>query len=290
MVSFRERIASRVERTGSVLCIGLDSDMERIPRQFLGSGDPQVAFNRAIIAATKDLAACYKPNAAFYEARGFEGWAALEETARILRSLGIPSIIDAKRGDIGNTARMYAKAFFEGMEFDAITVNPYMGEDAIAPFREYAEVGVFILCYTSNVSRHDFQTQFIDEDDGPSSRLYELVARKIREWDSSDNLGAVVGATAPEELGRIRTILGPQVPILCPGVGAQGGDLEETLRQGHATRRGNILINVSRSILFASTGKNFAEAARREAEMFVTRMRTYFDQISNSERSEDIRS
>jgi orotidine-5'-phosphate decarboxylase len=177
---------------------------------------------------------------------------------------------------------MYAKAFFECMQFDAITVNPYMGEETIAPFREYPDAGVFVLCYTSNASRHDFQTQFIDEGEGSSSRLYELVARKIREWDVSENLGAVVGATAPDELGRIRTILGPQVPILCPGVGAQGGDLEETLWEGRANRHGNILINVSRSILFASGGADFAEAACCEAEMFVTQMRAYFDQAADT--------
>ena len=278
MASFRERIANRVAETGGVLCVGLDSDMGRLPHDFLGAGDPQVAFNRAIIDATRDLAACYKPNAAFYEARGTDGWAALEETAGYLHSLGVPSIIDAKRGDIGNTARQYAEAFLDRMQFDAITVNPYMGEEAIAPFREYEEAGVFVLCHTSNASRHDFQTQFVDEGEGASSRLYELVARKIREWDTSDNLGAVVGATAPDELSRIRTILGPEVPILCPGVGAQGGDLEETLRQGHASRRGNVLINVSRSVLFASAGRDFADAARREAETLVIQMRTHFEQ------------
>ncbi|MFH1737879.1 MAG: orotidine-5'-phosphate decarboxylase [bacterium] len=276
MTTFRKRIAERVKNTDSVLCIGLDSDIERLPHGFLGPGDPQVAFNRAIIDATQDLAVCYKPNAAFYEARGAEGWTALAETARYLRSLDIPSIADAKRGDIGNTAYRYAKAFFECMDFDAITVNPYMGEDAISPFREYPEAGVFILCYTSNKSRQDFQTQLVDNEGTSSVELYKLVAQKIRQWDSLNNLGAVVGATAPEELGEIRTILGPQVPILCPGIGAQGGDLEETLRHGQADRNGNVLINVSRSVLFASSGKDFAKAAREEAEKLVERMRAYF--------------
>jgi len=275
MTVFREAIARRVEQTGSVLCIGLDSDMTQIPTKHLGSGDPQVTFNKAIIDATKDHAVCYKPNAAFYEARGAAGWDALAETGDYLRSLGIPSIIDAKRGDIGNTARMYAKAFFDEMDFDAVTVNPYMGEDAIAPFRQYEEKGVFVLCYTSNASRVDFQTQLIRTDEGADVPLYEWAARKIVEWDDADNLGAVVGATAPEELGDVRRILGPELPVLCPGVGAQGGDLEATLQQGTATRRGNILVNVSRSVLFASTGRDFAEAARRSAEDLAGRMRAF---------------
>ena len=192
MTVFREAIARRVEQTGSVLCIGLDSDMTQIPTKHLGSGDPQVTFNKAIIDATKDHAVCYKPNAAFYEARGAAGWDALAETGDYLRSLGIPSIIDAKRGDIGNTARMYAKAFFDEMDFDAVTVNPYMGEDAIAPFRQYEEKGVFVLCYTSNASRVDFQTQLIRTDEGADVPLYEWAARKIVEWDDADNLGAVL--------------------------------------------------------------------------------------------------
>ncbi len=277
MTAFRERIAERVKETGSLLCVGLDSDMARIPKEHLEAGDPQVSFNKAIIDATKDFAACYKPNAAFYEARGAAGWTALAQTGEYLRSLGIPSILDAKRGDIGNTARMYAKAFFEEMLFDSVTVNPYMGEDAIAPFRDYENKGVFVLCYTSNASRVDLQTQTIDMGEGSRKPLYELVAQRIREWDTADNLCAVVGATAPEELGDVRRILGREIPILCPGIGAQGGDLHSTLEHGTATIRGNVLINASRSILFASSGEDFAEAARKSAEELVQGMRAYLN-------------
>jgi len=276
MPTFRERIAERTRLTGGCLCIGLDSEPDKLPREFLGPGDPQVEFNRAIIDATKDLTVCYKPNTAFYESRGAEGFAALEQTARYLQSLGIPAIADSKRGDIGNTARQYAKAFLETMPFNAVTVNPYMGEDAIAPFRDYPDAGIFVLCYTSNPSRVDLQTKTIRKEDGTTETMYQWVARRIRDWDTAKNLCAVVGATAPEELGDIRGILGPEIPILCPGIGAQGGDLEETLRQGQASLDGNIIINISRSVLFASKGKDFAEAARSEALRMVNRMRAYF--------------
>ncbi|HOE11560.1 MAG TPA: orotidine-5'-phosphate decarboxylase [bacterium] len=277
MPTFRERIAERTRLTGSCLCIGLDSEPDKLPREFLGPGDPQVEFNRAIIDATKDLAVCYKPNTAFYESRGVKGFAALEQTARYLFSLGIPAIADGKRGDIGNTARQYAKAFLETMPFSAVTVNPYMGEDTIAPFRDYPDAGIFVLCYTSNPSRVDLQAKTIRKKDGTAEAMYQWVARKIHDWDTAKNLGAVVGATAPKELGDIRGILGPDIPILCPGIGAQGGDLEETLRYGEASLDGNTLINVSRSVLFASRGKDFAEAARNKAAGIVDRMRAYFN-------------
>jgi orotidine-5'-phosphate decarboxylase len=253
-VGFRRKLRESVERNNSLLCIGLDPDAEKLP-----AGVTVAQFNRAIIAATSDLVCAYKPNLAFYEASGFEGLRALEETVAAVPD-GIPIIGDAKRGDIGNTARQYARALFEWFRFDAATVSPYLGLDSVEPFISYADKETFLLCRTSNPSARDFQDLLID-----GQPLYEHVAFKALEWNIHGNIGLVVGATYPQELARIRQLC-PSMPLLIPGVGTQGGDIEAVVRYGTDASGTNAIINVSRAVLYASSASDFAEAARNSAE------------------------
>jgi orotidine-5'-phosphate decarboxylase len=276
METFHSRVAKRIEDLRSVLCVGLDSVMETIPQCLQNEPDPQYAFNCAIIDATHDLACCYKPNFAFYTVRGAAGMESLHRTIQYAHDKDVPVILDAKFGDIGHTAEFYAQTAFELLNADAITVNPYMGEDTITPFRAYEDRGVIALCFTSNVTRNDFQTRILTGVE-EEHFLYMSVAEKIVKWNTAGNMGAVVGATAPEELQEIREILGPSIPILCPGIGVQGGDLEEILWAGNALKK-TLIVNVSRAILNASPDNDFAKAARREANMFVEQIRTYFSQ------------
>lgn len=278
MAGFLERIQERIQSFQSVLCVGLDSVPEKMPEVLKSETDPQLAFNRIIIDATKDLACCYKPNLAFYAVRGADGIRTLKETIRSVHEAGAPVILDAKFGDIGHTAKFYARFAFKELEADSVTLNPYMGEETIEPFRKYEDKTSFILCLTSNVSRNDFQTRLISYGEGVEAPLFHLTADKIARWNENGhgNLGAVAGATAPEELSKIREILGPTLPILAPGVGTQGGDLEEVLWAGY-TDEGGLLINVSRAILYASSGPDFAEAARREAEMYTDQIRVFLN-------------
>ena len=278
MKSFIQKLEQREAEAGSVLCVGLDSALEKIPSLLQGEASPQFAFNRAIIDATHDLAACYKINMAFYTVLGSRGFDVLTQSIAYAHERGVPVILDAKYGDIGHTADYYARTAFLTLEADAVTLNPYMGEEAIAPFREYADKTAFVLCFTSNVSRIDVQTQAVLMDETGPAPLYLAVAEKIRTWNQRENLGAVVGATAPEELAEIRKLLGVEVPILCPGVGAQGGDLEEALWAGYS-KPGRLIINVSRAIIHASLQDDFAAAARQQAEMFVHQMMTFFSQL-----------
>ena len=243
--------ASRKNR--SWLCIGLDPDPELMPP--IGVSE----FNKAIIEATSDLVCAYKPNLAFYEALGNEGFAILEKTVKYIPG-NIPVIGDAKRGDIGNTARAYARSLFSVLGFYAATVNPYLGFDSIEPFINYRDKGVFILCRTSNKGATDFQDLHID-----GMPLYEAVAQKAKEWNTYSNIGLVVGATYPEELKKIRSIC-PEMPLLIPGIGAQGGDLASAVGHGVDARGEKAIINVSRQILYASKEKDFAGAARAVAE------------------------
>ncbi|MBN2328284.1 MAG: orotidine-5'-phosphate decarboxylase [Candidatus Omnitrophica bacterium] len=277
MASFIEAIQERTQRIQSVLCVGLDTSLAKTPDVLQSDANPQLAWNRAIIDATHDLACCYKPNLAFYLIYGSEGLETLKETIRYAHSYNVPVILDAKFGDIGHTALHYARSAFEALEADSVTLNPYMGEESIAPFRKYSDRCSFILCLTSNVSRLDFQTLNTPNDDLMEKPLFHRVAEKIGEWNTNRNLAAVVGATAPEELSQVREFLGDEMPILCPGVGAQGGDLEEVLWAGHAGP-GTLLINVSRTIINASADPDFAEASRREATMFVNQIRTFLTQ------------
>ncbi|MGI6457045.1 MAG: orotidine-5'-phosphate decarboxylase [bacterium] len=283
MISFRELIKQRITDSKSVLCVGLDTVEDRIPPAIQEQANPQFYYNQKIIESTHDLVCCYKPNLAFYLVQGAQGVDTLRETIECAHSFGVPVILDAKFGDIGHTTEFYAKTVFETLQADAVTLNPYMGIDSIASFREYEEKGLFILCFTSNLSRSDVQMQkvlspAVTQKEIP---LYLHVAERIREWNTTGNVGAVVGATAPEELEEIREILGEEALILCPGVGAQGGDLEEILWAGEAFH-GSLIVNVSRSILYASGDMDFAEAARREAEMFVEQTRTYFEQAKEN--------
>jgi orotidine-5'-phosphate decarboxylase len=261
--TFFARLEAASARNDSLLCVGLDPDPERMPV-------PDVAaFNRAIIEATADLVCAYKPNLGFYEALGKAGMAALTDTLAAVPS-HVPTIGDAKRGDVGHTARAYARAMFDGWGFDAVTVNPYLGGDALAPFLEREDRGVFVLCRTSNPGAAELQDLRVASEasapDAPGGRpLFEAVAERARLWNSNGNVGLVVGATYPEELGRVRRLC-PEMTFLVPGVGVQGGDLEGSLRQGLDARGAGLIINASRQVLYASRERDFAQAARRAAQ------------------------
>jgi orotidine-5'-phosphate decarboxylase len=256
-VNFSEKLAKIARKNKSLLCVGLDPDPERMP-----DGVSVLEFNKAIIDATADLVCAYKLNFAFYEVLQAEGMEALKQTVAYIPD-DIPAIGDAKRGDIGNTAKAYAKAIFDNLGFDATTVNPYLGFDSIEPFIQYHERGVFILCRTSNPGAVDFQALRAEAEDGPRP-LFELVALKASQWNAHGNVGLVVGATYPEELKLIRSYH-PDMLLLIPGIGAQGGDLALTVRHGADARGERTLINSSRQVIYASQGKDFAQAARRAA-------------------------
>jgi len=260
---FKDRLENLIAQKNSLLCIGLDCDLEKIPTFLLSEEDPLFIFNREIIQATADLVIAYKPNIAFYESLGAAGWHLLEKTLDLIPS-GILIIADAKRADIGNTSRKYAELFFETYHCDAITVSPYMGYDSIQPFLSYVDRQTFLLCLTSNSGSQDFQYLNVD-----SEPLYLKVARKAVEWNlNTGNCGLVVGATHPEDLGSIREVA-PQLPFLIPGIGAQGGNLKLTLQYASDNTGSGILISISRNILYASSQKNFASAARKTAKEFV---------------------
>jgi len=240
------------------LCVGLDPDPALMPP---GTGVFQ--FNRGIINATADLVCAYKPNIAFYESMGSEGLDILKRTRDYI-PVDIPVIVDAKRGDIGNTARAYAWGLFDYFNFDATTASPYLGFDSLEPFIEYRDRGVMILCRTSNAGAADFQSLSC-ETGGGHKMLFEIVAEKVNEWNKYGNLGLVVGATYPEELKLIRQRY-PDMPLLIPGVGPQGGELARVVEYGVDAGRQRTIINSSRQTLYASKGKDFAEAARHAAE------------------------
>lgn len=255
---FTEKLLNASRKNDSLVCVGLDTDLQKIPKHLLKEEDPTFAFNQKIIDSTSDLVCAYKPNVAFYEAQGSRGWQALKKTCKYIPE-EIPLIIDAKRGDIGNTARMYAKAFFEELKGDAVTVNPYMGEDAVSPFLEYEDKCALVLCLTSNQGAKDFQLSEVE-----GKPLYEIVAEKVVSWNDKGNCGLVVGATFPEQLKKIREIA-PSLPILIPGIGAQAGDVESTVKSGTDENGELAIINSSRAILYASHQENFDQAARNEA-------------------------
>jgi orotidine-5'-phosphate decarboxylase len=253
-MTFSDKLMATSRRNKSLLCVGLDPDPELMPKVGL------LEFNKAIIDTTADLVCAYKPNLAFYEASGVGGLEALQKTIEYIPD-HIPIIGDGKRGDIGNTARAYAKALFVTFGFDAATVSPYLGFDSVEPFIEYKEKGVFILCRTSNPGSGDFQSLV----DARGTLLYEVVAQKAKEWNVHGNIGLVVGATYPDELKAIRKLC-PEMPLLIPGIGPQGGDLASTVKYGIDAQGGNAIIAVSRQILYASRGKDFAQAARHSAQ------------------------
>jgi orotidine-5'-phosphate decarboxylase len=258
-MNFLEKLLTASRSNQSLLCIGLDPDPELMP-------DIDVfQFNKEIIDATSDLVCAYKPNLAFYEASGIEGLKAMESTIAYIPD-SVPVIGDAKRGDIASSSKAYARALFDTFGFDAVTVNPYMGFDSIAPFIDYADKGIFILCKTSNPGASDFQElPSLEPASGNStSPLFEIVALKAVEWNTLGNIGLVVGATYPRQLRRIRELC-PELPLLIPGIGSQGGDIAATVRYGVDSNGEKAIINSSRQILYASRASNFATAARGEA-------------------------
>ena len=261
-------LLEQIKAKRSVLCVGLDTDLEKIPAHLLKEDDPVFAFNKAIIDSTAAFTVAYKPNIAFYESMGVKGWQSLEKTIHYLdeKYPEIFTIADAKRGDIGNTSKMYAKAFFENMNFDSVTVAPYMGEDSVTPFLEFPNKWVILLGLTSNKGAFDFQ--FIENAEGEA--LFESVVKKAQEWATADQLMFVLGATKTEHLARLRAIA-PDHFFLVPGVGAQGGSLEEVLKQ--ATNKDfGVLVNSTRGIIYQSNGLDFAQAAGSAARTLQQEM------------------
>ena len=261
----RKELIAQIKQKQSFLCVGLDPDVERIPAYFLELEDPIFEFNKQIIDATKDLCVAYKPNIAFYESVGTKGWASLQKTLEYIPN-NIFTIADAKRGDIGNTSKMYARTFFENMNFDSVTVAPYMGEDSIAPFLEFEDKWAVVLALTSNKGGLDFQK--IECKDG--NQLFEQVLEASKEWGTDENMMYVVGATRAEQLSEIRTII-PNHFLLVPGVGAQGGSLQDVAKYGMNSDCG-LLVNSSRGIIYAGNGIDFAEKARIEAQKLQQEM------------------
>lgn len=259
-----QQLIDQIQQKKSFLCVGLDVDLEKIPQHLLTLEDPIFEFNKAIIDATHDLVVSYKPNTAFYEAYGIKGWMSLQKTINYINSTypDIFTIADAKRGDIGNTSSMYAKAFFEDLNFDSVTVAPYMGRDSVEPFLAFENKHTIMLALTSNEGAFDFQTLNVPDASG-AKELYKQVLETSKTWKNSENLMYVVGATKAEYFTEIRKIV-PDSFFLVPGVGAQGGSLSEVCKYGMNANIG-LLINSSRGIIYASNGTDFAEKARAEA-------------------------
>jgi orotidine-5'-phosphate decarboxylase len=260
----KQQLFEQIKIKKSFLCVGLDTDIQKIPEFLKAKGNDAVfSFNQAIIDATADYCVAYKPNLAFYESLGLEGWQALEKTVNYIRGK-YPNqfiIADAKRGDIGNTSSMYARAFFSTMDFDAVTVAPYMGEDSVVPFLSYKNKWVILLALTSNKGAFDFQ---FTEDVETGAKLFEKVLKTSQQWGSTDNLMYVVGATRADMLLEVRKLV-PNHFLLVPGVGAQGGSLQEVAKYGMNDTCG-LLVNSSRQIIYASSGKDFAKAAQAETQ------------------------
>lgn len=263
-----QQLFRQIRAKESFLCVGLDTDLKKVPQHLLGDEDPIFAFNKAVIDATAPYCVSYKPNLAFYEAAGVKGWNALVKTVRYLRERYPEQflIADAKRGDIGNTSQMYARVFFQEMDFDAVTLSPYMGSDTAEPFYAYPGKWAVLLALTSNPSAQDFETLAL----AGGEMLYERVLRNSMSWGTEDNTMCVVGATRAEQLERVRAIV-PDHFLLVPGVGAQGGSLSEVARCGMNSRCG-LLVNSSRGIIYASDGRDFAEAAGAAARQLQGEM------------------
>ena len=257
-MSFKEKQHQATSRNNSLVCVGLDTDHTKLPDAVCERRDPVLYFNQKIIDATADLVCCYKPNFAFYGALGASGFATLQRTIEHVPD-HVPVLIDAKVGDIGNTAEQYAQKFFCALDADALTVTPYMGHDAVAPFTAYRDRTTFLVCLTSNPGADDFEKQQMG--DHP---LYEHVIAKAHEWNAANNIGLVIGGTQPESFARVRE-LAPRLPLLIPGIGAQGGDVATAVKNGQDENGGGILVNSSRGIIFASQGDDYAEAARAAA-------------------------
>lgn len=269
MRHFNEMLRARWAE-GKCVCIGLDSDLDKIPEVVRNNISINtlsgiiVKFNRRIVDATHDLALAYKPNIAFYEAYGDQGWIALRETIRYIHEIApsVPVILDAKRADIGNTNAGYVLMAFGNLKADAITVHPYLGREALMPFLNRKEKGIFVLCRTSNPGSGEFQDLHLAVERGKSLPFYQWLAHSVgKTWNKNGNCGLVVGATYPEELESVRILAG-DLPILIPGIGAQGGDVEKTVKAGVDGNGSGMIINSSRGIIFASSGSDYAERAR----------------------------
>ena len=287
-MKFNEMLLNASRKNSSWLCVGLDSDLKKIPRHLGTDSQAVLKFNRLIIEATSDLVCAYKPNSAFYESLGPDGMRILKDTIDSIPD-DIPVILDFKRGDIGNTAAMYARSAFEYYGAQAVTVNPYLGYDSIEPFIDYKDKGVFVLCVTSNRSSNEIQKLLMLHDEPPpienispqakaktlaeffrcsTSTLYMHIAGLAMQWNRNDNIGLVVGATSPGELEKIRKKVGEEIPILIPGVGAQGGDLENAVKGGSDSDGNMAIINISRGIIYTDNGTSFQDAVRREATYY----------------------
>ena len=267
-----KQLIEQIQKKKSFLCIGLDVDLNKIPQHLLKEEDPIFAFNKAIIDATHHLCVAYKPNTAFYEAYGIKGWKSLEKTIKYLNEKHpeIFTIADAKRGDIGNTSTMYAKAFFEDLAFDSVTVAPYMGKDSVEPFLAFKDKHTIMLALTSNAGAFDFQTKTVE-----GKELYKQVLETSKTWTNDENLMYVVGATKAEYFADIRKII-PNSFLLVPGVGAQGGNLQDVCKYGMTDNVG-LLINSSRGIIYASQNEDFAEAAAKSAEILQQDMKAILE-------------
>ncbi len=267
-----QQLIDQIKKKKSFLCVGLDVDLNKIPQHLLQTEDPIFEFNKAIIDATHHLCVAYKPNIAFFEAYGLKGWKALEKTINYLNKNHpeIFTIADAKRGDIGNTSTMYAKAFFEDLAFDSVTIAPYMGKDSVEPFLAFKNKHTILLALTSNQGAFDFQTKLVD-----GKELYKQVLETSKTYANSENLMYVVGATKAEYLSEIRQII-PDSFLLVPGVGAQGGNLQEVCKYG-MTKDVGLLINSSRGIIYASNEKDFAQAAAQKAEVLQKEMQAILE-------------
>jgi len=263
------KIFSLIQKKKSFLCIGLDTDPKRIPSHLFDTDDPVFEFNKRIVDATHDLAIAYKPNFAFYEAFGSDGIKSLERTADYIKNnyQDIFLIADAKRGDIGNTSEFYAMAVFQNMDFDAVTLSAYMGKDSVVPFLSYAGKWVILLALTSNEGSSDFQ--FVNTQVG-NKKLFELIIEKSKSWGTADNIMFVVGATHPSLIADVRKIV-PDHFLLVPGVGAQGGDLEMICRNG-LNQRGGLIVNASRSIIYAGVSEGFENEVRKQAASLQSQM------------------
>lgn len=271
-MTFQQKLNAIVKKNNTLLCVGLDTDVKKIPQFLLSEPDPIFSFNKAIIDATYDLVSAYKPQVAFYTAEGPEGFESLIKTVAYIHKKysKIPIILDAKRGDIGSTAERYTQEVFDVIGVDAVTVNPYLGFDSLEPFLRRKDKGIIILCRTSNPGAADFQDLKVN-----GSPLYQVVAKKIVEWHKKyGNCLMVVGATWPEQLKEIR-VIAPNITFLVPGIGAQGGEIEASVKAGIDKKGRGMIINSSRGIIYASTGRDFAQKAREEAQKLKEEINKY---------------
>lgn len=271
----RQQLFENIKQKKSFLCVGLDTDIKKIPSHLLNEEDPIFAFNKAIIDATAPYCIAYKPNLAFYESMGVKGWISFEKTIKYLNE-NYPEqfiIADAKRGDIGNTSAMYARTFFEEMKLDALTVAPYMGEDSVTPFLNYEGKWVILLALTSNKGSHDFQLT----EDAQGERLFEKVLRKSQQWGNADNMMYVVGATQGKMFEDIRKVV-PEHFLLVPGIGAQGGSLEEVCKYGMNSQCG-LIVNSSRAIIYADSSEYYAQVAAEKAKEVQMQMAALLKEI-----------